>query len=87
MYCVSSKLVFCVHDAFHSVTQEPSNRSLRFFHCCTIKHQYTNFQSYLDFHKMRDVPGFHSAGHICRLQTEIHKIQLLQVHIWYDFTL
>ena len=33
-------------------------------HCCTIKHRYTNFWSYLDFHKMRDVPGFRSVGHI-----------------------
>ena len=24
----------------------------------------TDFWSYLDFHKMRDVPGFRSAGHI-----------------------
>ena len=24
---------------------------------------YTDIRSYLDFHKMRDVPGFHSAGH------------------------
>ena len=31
--------------------------------CCTIKHRYTNFRSYVNFHKMRDVPGFHSAGH------------------------
>ena len=24
----------------------------------------TDFRSYLDFHKMRDVQGFHSVGHI-----------------------
>jgi len=33
-----------------------------------MKHRYTNFQSYLDFHKMQDVPGFCSAGHICWVQ-------------------
>ena len=34
-----------------------------FFPCHTITHCYTDFQSYLDFHKMRDVLGFCSAGH------------------------
>ena len=37
---------------------------LGFFHCGTITHRYTNFLSYLHFHKMWDVPGFRSAGHI-----------------------
>ena len=44
---------------------EPSNRSPPFFYCRIITHQYTDFWSYLDFHKVRDVPGFRSAGHIC----------------------
>ena len=35
-----------------------------FFHCRPIKHRYTNFRAYLDFHKMWDVPGFFSGGHI-----------------------
>ena len=60
---------------FRFVTQEPSNRSLPFFHCCTIKHHYTNFPSYLDFHKMRDVPGFCSAGHNYQIfqETRVYK--------------
>ena len=58
------KVTFRVRDTFCFVTQESSNKSPTSFHCCTIIHQYTDFRSYLDFHKMRDVPGFCSVGHI-----------------------
>ena len=34
-----------------------------FFNCSTIEYRYINFWSYLNFHKMRDVPGFLSAVH------------------------
>ena len=79
IYCNNVKtlrfLTFRVCDALHSVTREPSNRSLPFFHCCTIKHRYTDFWSYLDFHKMQDVPGFRSAGHIVYLLEVIIALQ------------
>ena len=61
----SQKVVFHIHYAFRLVAREPSNRSLSSFACHTITHWHTDFRSYLDFHKMRDVPGFRSAGHIC----------------------
>ena len=35
------------------------------FYCRIITHRYTDFRSYLDFHKMWDVPGFRSVGHKC----------------------
>ena len=62
----------CVPGSFSSThalepgneAREPSNRPFPFFQCWTIEHRYTDFRSYLDFHKMRDVPGFRSAGHI-----------------------
>ena len=60
----SRKVAFRVRDALRSATQEPSNRSLQFFYCRIITHRYTDFQSYLDFREVRDVPGFRSAGHI-----------------------
>ena len=73
------KLAFRVRDAFRSVTREPSNRSLPYFHCCTIKHRYTDFRSYLNFHRMQDVPGFRSAGHICYCKP-IYKQVSIPVH-------
>lgn len=57
------KIAFRICDVrICSVIWEPSNRSLPIFHWCTITHQYTDLQSYLDFHKMQDVPGFRLAG-------------------------
>ena len=76
--CFLKKVVFCIHDTFHSATPEPSNKSLPFFHCRTIKHRYTNFRSYHDFHKMRDVPGFCSVGHVIFF---VH-IQLNSIKVW-----
>ena len=57
IYCNNVKtlrfLTFCFCNALRSVTREPSNRSLPFFHGCTIKHRYTMFWSHLHFLKCR----------------------------------
>ena len=61
----SQKVVFRICYSFCYVAWEPSNRSLPFFFCRTFTHWYTDFWSYLDFHKMHDVPGFSlSRSHI-----------------------
>ena len=36
---------FCVRDSFRSITQEPNNQSIWFFHCLTIARWYTDFWS------------------------------------------
>ena len=75
IYCINVKsLRFLekLHSTFRCVAWEPSNRSLPFFSCRTITHWYTDFRSYLDFHKMHDVLGFRSAGHIIISYTLIY---------------
>ena len=52
-----------------------------FFHYHTIKHWYTNVWSYLNFHKMRDVPGFHSAGHIYSWKDNVYSL----CHLYWKF--
>ena len=42
----------------------PATSDLLASHSSPFTIIYANFQSYLNFHKMWDVPGFHSAGHI-----------------------
>ena len=53
----SRKVAFCVHVTFTPI-QKASNQLLPLFRYRTIKHRHSGFQSYLSFHKMRDVPGF-----------------------------
>ena len=54
---VSQKVAFYFHNAFCSITWEPSNSSLSIF--------FTATQLHIDV--KRDVPSFCSAGHICSL--------------------
>ena len=50
-----------VRDAFDSVTWEPSNLSLPFFTAAQLNIAIIPISGLI--HKMRDVSGFHSAGH------------------------
>ena len=61
-HCVFSKSCICIPYAFRSLAWEPSNQSFPFIFCCTITHWYSDFQSYLDSHKMHKGPGFCSMG-------------------------
>ena len=61
-FLTNYKVVLRIHEAFRSVAWKPSNRSLPFFHYHTIEHQYINFWSYLNFHKMWESAGFKLGG-------------------------
>ena len=51
------------------------------FSCRTITHWYTDFRSYLDFHKMHDVQGFCLACHIfCKLT--VREVQMEVYEMW-----
>ena len=59
IYCNNVKSVMC----FSLQLGNQATDRFHFLYCCTIEHRYTDFRSYLNFYKMRDVPGFCSAGY------------------------
>ena len=64
--------------AFRAVSRDPSVRSQPNFVGSPVRRYSLRNRRYLDFHKMRNVPGFRSAGHIllclCWCVTIIHVV-------------